>query len=243
MSATVDPKRRRTALVTGGGTGIGRSIALALAMQTDMDVWIAGRRQAALDKVAKEADGIRTVAADITDPAGLALIQSALPPALDVLVHSAGVYSSIGLTAAGISDWLALLAANLQGPMQLTAACLDVLEAAEGLVVVVNSTAGLPGSAAPGLYAASKQALRAATDKLRVEVQSRGIRVLSIYPGRTDTPMQQLVLAAEGRPGADIPLMQPDDVAAMLVAVVSLSRSSEVTEITMRPSHPAPRRA
>ena len=80
--------------------------------------------------------------------------------------------------------------------------------------------------------------MQAAVEILRQEINRDGIRVLSIYPGRTDTPMQQAILASEGRTAEPGQLMQPDDIAAMVLAALQLSRNSEVTDIFMRPMRP-----
>jgi short-subunit dehydrogenase len=117
----------------------------------------------------------------------------------------------------------------------LTAACLPQLRAASGQVVFINSSAALAASAGLSAYAAAKRGLQAATDALRQEVNGDGIRVLSVFPGRTDTPMQQAVLAAEQRVAPPGTLMRAEDVAAMVLASLEVPRTSEVTDIIMRP--------
>jgi NADP-dependent 3-hydroxy acid dehydrogenase YdfG len=121
----------------------------------------------------------------------------------------------------------------------LTRLCLPALRASHGQVVFVNSTQGIAAGRGVGAYAASKHALRALADSLRQEVNADGVRVLSVYPGRTATPLQAAVFAAEGRAYAPEALMQPEDVAAMVLAAVTLPRTAEVTEIMMRPMRPA----
>ena len=102
----------------------------------------------------------------------------------------------------------------------------------------VNSSAGLHASAGWGAYSANKHALKAAVDALRQEVNSEGIRVLSIFPGRTDTPMQRKILAMEQRTPPYGSLMRPEDVASMVVAALKLPATAEVTDIVMRPMRP-----
>jgi NAD(P)-dependent dehydrogenase (short-subunit alcohol dehydrogenase family) len=130
------------------------------------------------------------------------------------------------------------LAVNLRGPLLLTRAALPALTQARGMIVFVNSTQGLAASRGTAAYAASKHALRAVADALRAEVNPLGIRVLSIYPGRTDTPMQRAILAEEGRAPDPDRLLRPEDIAAMIVAAASLPRNAEVTDLTIRPSRP-----
>jgi NADP-dependent 3-hydroxy acid dehydrogenase YdfG len=198
-----------------------------------------GRDRTRLESVAAEAgSSARVAVVDITKgPALVALARAALPT-LDVLVHSAGSYARGSVDDLDAEAWAALDAINLHAPILLTRECLPALRAATGQVVFINSQAGLNASASTLAYAAGKQGLRAATDALRQQVNAEGIRVLSIFPGRTDTPMQQAILAAEKRIAAAGMLMQPEDVADMVIAALKLPRSAEVTEIMMRPMRP-----
>lgn len=226
------------ALVTGAGSGIGRAIACLLAAQ-GMSVLLAGRREKLLREAAAEAGAnARAVPSDIATSEGVAAVASALPPALHVLVHSAGAFRYGPLESTADADWAALDAINLRAPMLLTAACLPALRAARGQVVFINSTAALRSAPGAGAYVVTKHALRAATDVLRQEVNADGVRVLSVFPGRTDTPMQDAVLAAEGRLGNPDALLQPEDVASMVLAALVLPRRAEVTDIILRPARP-----
>ncbi len=221
------------ALVTGAGSGIGRACAVALARQ-GCHVLLVGRREAALREVADSLPvAARIVVADLATEAGIAAAAAACPDRLDVLVHSAGMFHHGPITAVSASAWQALATVNLQAPMLLTAACLTRLRTATGQIVFVNSTAGLQSGT--GAYATSKQALRNATEALRQELRGSGLRVLSLFPGRTDTAMQQQVLAAEGRPHAPIPLLLASDVADAAISALCLPRRVEITDIVIRP--------
>lgn len=227
----------RAALVTGAGSGIGRACAAALA-EDGHRVMLVGRRLALLEAAAATMPDALAVAADLATDAGIGAVAEALPERLDVLVHAAGAFRYGPLAETPMAAWQALDAVNLHGPFALTARCLPALRRAGGTVVFVNSTAALRGGPNAGAYAASKSALRAATDVLRQEVNPLGIRVLSIFPGRTDTPMQDDVLAAEGRTADRSTLLAPSDVAAMVSAALRLPRRAEVTDITIRPAQP-----
>ena len=238
-NATRTPLSGQLALVTGAGSGIGRAVALALARQ-GMRLLLVGRREEALRAVAEETGADAAVLpADLATEAGRAAIAAAVPSELHVLVHCAGLHLRESLTGTGAGTWAALDAVNVHAPILLTAAFRPALRAAGGQVVIVNSTAGLQAAGTnAAAYAAGKHALRVATDALRQEVNPDGIRVLSIFPGRTDTPMQGAILAQEGRVAAPGTLMRPDDIAAMVVASLLLPKSAEVTDITMRPMRP-----
>lgn len=223
----------QTAIVTGAGSGIGRAMAAAL-VHEGLRVLLVGRDVAKLRNAALP--GTEILAADIAEAPHRARIAAAAGEALGVLVHSAGAYARGPVAALDAEAWRRLDAVNVHGPLLLTSACLNQLRAARGQVVFINSSAALPPAGA-GLaaYAAGKAALRAAADALRAEVNAAGVRVLSVFPGRTATPMQAAILAAEGHSAAPGMLMTPEDVAAMVLAALRLPDTAEVTEIVMRP--------
>lgn len=228
----------QAALVTGAGSGIGAALATALAAE-GMRLFLVGRRAKPLDELAARLGGpITPLPADLATEEGRAQVVQRMPAQLHLIVHSAGAFLQAPWATTSATEWRRLDAVNLHAPMLLTAACLPQLRAAAGQVVFINSTAGLRAGAGTGAYAVGKHALRAAADALRAEVNADGIRVLSLFPGRTDTPMQADILAAEGRQAGPGALMRPQDVAAMVVAALRLPRSAEVTEITMRPMRP-----
>jgi short-subunit dehydrogenase len=227
----------RLALVTGASSGIGHAVALALARQ-GMELLLVGRRKDALRSVAEQAGGANIVVADLASAPGRQLVVDAVPPMLHVLVHSAGIYFRGAVLGTTGETWAALDALNLHAPLLLTAACLHALKVAQGHIVFVNSTAGMEAAANVAAYAASKHGLRAAADALRQEVNPDGIRVLSVFPGRTDTPMQKSILTQEGRMASPGSLLRPEDVAVMIVSALMLSPSAEVTELTLRPARP-----
>ena len=110
-----------------------------------------------------------------------------------------------------------------------------MLRSCRGQIVFVNSSAGFLASANLSQYAATKHALRAIADSLRQEVNVDGIRVLSIYPGRTASPMQAAVHAMEGKVYDPDRLVQPEDISALVITALSLPRTAEVTDIHVRP--------
>jgi short-subunit dehydrogenase len=232
-----DPLKGKTALVTGASSGIGRAVAVALA-QRGLDVHLVGRREDALRAVSEEAGGAFVIAADLATEEGRRAVVRSVRSPLHVLVHSAGAYFRGSVAEIDAQAWAALDAVNLHAPLLLTATCLPALKAGEGHVVFINSTAGIQSGPNVSAYSAGKHALRAAADALRQEVNRDGIRVLSVFPGRTDTPMQAALLAQEGRTAPPGRLLDPADVAAMIVAAIALPHSAEVTEIMIRPSRP-----
>ncbi len=124
---------------------------------------------------------------------------------------------------------------NVRAPFRLTQALLPNLRASEGLVVFVNSGSGQNAKAGWGGYAASKFALRALADSLRDEESDRGLRVTSIYPGRTATPMQREVRVQEGGEFEPENYLRPEDVARMVAEVVRLPAGATVPDLSVRP--------
>lgn len=185
-------------LVTGGGSGIGRALALGFAAQGARLV-LAGRRTAPIAAVAQEARDLGAqralaVTGDVTTAEGRAAILGAAEDAfrgLDILVNNAGAVRGGRLEAAGEDEILRMVAANLAAPMLLTRAALPLLRRAPqgGLVVNVSSALGLVGAPFYAAYAATKAGLAMFGEALRREVDGEGVRVLNVFPGATDTPM------------------------------------------------------
>jgi NAD(P)-dependent dehydrogenase (short-subunit alcohol dehydrogenase family) len=155
---------------------------------------------------------------------------------LDLLVHAAGSVA-LGTTAeAPVRDLDHQYRSNVRVPFLLTQALLPLLRAARGQVVFVNSGAGLDARAGWGAYAASKHALRAMANALREEEQPHGIRVLSVYPGRTATPMQEAVHRMEGREYDPERFLQPEDVAIQVATAIELPERAAVLDLSIRPT-------
>jgi NADP-dependent 3-hydroxy acid dehydrogenase YdfG len=102
-------------------------------------------------------------------------------------------------------------------------------------VVFLNSGSGLSASPSWSAYAASKHALRALADALRIEEQANGVRVTSLYPGRTATPMQQKVHDQEGRDYSADDWIDPATVAAAILHVLDLPADATISDLTVRP--------
>jgi short-subunit dehydrogenase len=243
-SVTLAGKR---CFVTGASSGIGRAVALALA-GAGGQVWAVGRSPEQLESLRIEAnDGsgaIFPLVADLEVDRGLEAASREILSSgeyLDVLVHSAGAIARGPVWSAGDDDLDRQYRLNLRAPFVLTRTLLPALKQARGQVVFVNSSAGLATSAPDAaLYAATKHGLRAFADSLRQEVNAHGVRVLTIYPGRTATPMQESVHAHEGRPYRPEALMRPNDVATMVLAALAIGPTAEVTDISIRPMSKLP---
>jgi NADP-dependent 3-hydroxy acid dehydrogenase YdfG len=154
---------------------------------------------------------------------------------VDILVHCAGEIHHAQHADASIADLDAQYHSNVRGPYLLTKSLLPLLRVSAGQVVFINSTSGLRASARAGQFAATQHAMKAIADSLRDEVNSYGIRVLCVFPGRTATPRTERLFQEEGKPYRPDLLIQPEDVATMVVHALKMPRTAEVTEITIRP--------
>jgi NAD(P)-dependent dehydrogenase (short-subunit alcohol dehydrogenase family) len=229
-----------TALVTGASSGIGQALSIALSRE-GVHVCALGRdpgRLAQTVAAAQKYTPVTAFSADLTVDGDIQRLFQYLERAgtLDVLVHSAAVLFQDLIERARVEDLDAQYAINVRAPYRLTQQLLPLLIAARGQIVFINSSVGLAAKRAEiGQYAATKHALRAFADCLREEVNPKGVRVLSAYLGRTATPMQESVFRAEGRPYRPDSLLQPEDVAAVIVHALKLPPTAEVTDIHVRP--------
>jgi NADP-dependent 3-hydroxy acid dehydrogenase YdfG len=229
------------ALVTGASSGIGEAIALGLAAE-DATVCLVGRNRAALEAVAARArettTTVHTWPLDLERPDQIDAVASALERTvgrLTILVHAAGLIVPASMANAAVDALDAQYRVNVRGPFALTQAVLPLLRAHRGQVVFVNSTVGLQARAGVGQYAATKHGLRAIADALRDEVNADGIRVLSVYLGRTATPMQAALHEVEGKRYRPERLIQPSDVATVVLQALALPPTVEITDLSMRP--------
>jgi len=229
------------AVVSGATSDIGRSICLGLA-GAGARLCLLGRDIDALEGLAKSVrsltDGADVYGVDLTVDTALAELSERLGREVgrvNVLVHSAGSFEMGPHSDAAIGHLDLQYRTNVRGPYLLTQALLPLLRAGHGQVVFMNSTVGLEARAGVGQYASTQHALRGIADALRAEVNADGVRVLTVYLGRTATARQKRIFQLEGRRYAPELLMQPDDVAQMVMAAVGLPRTAEVTEIRMRP--------
>ena len=241
MSETADAIHEGIHVVTGATTGIGRAIAIALA-QDGRNVLAIGRRREALEELERGFSGRITIKAiDLLDDRALRgmaddLIDSQQP--LRALIQCAGVYVNGPLTTVQMSDVDAMYQTNVRAPFLLTQRLVDCLERGHGSVIYVNSSAGINESAGEGagVYAALQHANRVFADIWRKELNSRGIRVLSIYPGRTNTSRTEQIFASEGRSYEPQCLLQPQDIASFVAYTIALPERVEITDVSLRPS-------
>ena len=223
----------RSALVTGGSTGLGLATARRLA-ELGLAVTVTGRTASTLGAAV---DDLRSTGADVT---GVVADAAAWPDneraVADHVAHHGGldvVVANAGFTAAGdLSDgdpdqWRDMVLTNVLGPALLVRAALPHLTAPGGQIVLVGSVAGRiirPGS----LYGATKAAVAALAQNLRPQLTDAGIRVALVEPGITDTPFW-------GAQGAPAFALEPEAVADAVGWIVGQPAGVDVNEVMVRP--------
>ena len=231
----------QTAIVTGASGAIGSAIAARLIASGATTVLL-GRTRRALEQVVSDLGwnpaAVRCCAVDLAAETQLRQFARDVRETcsqVNLLVHAAGAIVPAKISDSHLSDLDLQYTVNLRAPFHLTQALLPQLTACAGQVVFVNSSAGMTAKAGVSQYAATKHALRALADSLRDEVNQHGVRVLSVFLGRTASRMQAAVYAREGRVYRPDKLLQPDDVASIILHALGLPRTAEVTDLHIRP--------
>ncbi len=234
----------KTALVVGGGTGIGYGIAKALAA-AGCQVAISGRREEILRQAVEAAATTTPLlyrSADVGDRESVQQLidwATAQLGRIDILVNSAGM----NIKTRKMSDmtpeqWDQVIRINATGAYNCMYAVLPQMrERRDGLIINVSSIAGLRASALGGVaYAASKFAMAALGTAVGNEVGREGIRVTTVYPGEVNTPIldnRPQPVSAEHKAA----ILQPEDFGDVIVAIAALPPRAHVTELVMKPTH------
>ena len=219
----------RTALITGASRGIGAAIAAALAPTHTL--LLAGRPSPALQATADRL-GATTLPLDVTDTDAAPGVTAGIGE-LDVLVHNAGVFFPGPVAESTVDDWRDTFEVNVVGAVAITLALLPALRRARGQVVFINSGTGRTASATMASYSASKFALRAFADSLRLSEPA--LRVTTVYPGRTDTDMQRELVSFEGGDYDAGRLLRADTVAAAVAQAINTPADGHLNEVILRP--------
>jgi NADP-dependent 3-hydroxy acid dehydrogenase YdfG len=228
-------------IVTGAGSGIGRGIARALGAN-GATVALVGRTKAKLDQTANSFEAHCpspvVLPTDLSVDVQLDSLESEMERRfgqLDILVMCAGEIAHGPVESASIADFDKLYRANVRANYRLVQILLPMLKKRPGQIVFINSSVGLSARPSVGQFSATQHALRALTDALRAEVNPDGIRVLSVYPGRVATPRQEKLYSKQGTNYKPELLLQPEDIASVVLNALILPKTAEVTDISIRP--------
>jgi NAD(P)-dependent dehydrogenase (short-subunit alcohol dehydrogenase family) len=218
----------RSALVTGGSSGIGLAIARALG-EDGYELTLASRRAEKVEQAAAEL-GALAVAADVSNEEDCERLVAAHEErfgGLDVLVNSAGIGIGGRVEELSVKHFDLQLDVNLRGLFVVTKLCLPMLKASRGWIVNLASIAGTVPTPGLSAYGASKAAVIALTRTLNAELAGDGVRATAICPGFVDTPMAQW----SGIPGDE--MIRPEDCAEIVRALLRLSPHARVPQIVI----------
>ncbi|MCT9819163.1 SDR family oxidoreductase [Microbacterium sp. W1N] len=226
----------QTHLITGAGSGIGALVAQRLADRGDRLVLVARDAARAADLTAAFPTAAPLIV-DLAHPERLADAVAAadFPDAVDTVIHAAGIVDLGEVADLPLSAWTSQVTVNLVAPAELTRLVLPRVRAAKGQVVFVNSGAGLTAHPQWAAYAASKHGLKALADALRGEEAPHGVRVTTVYPGRTATPMQAKVHEQEGADYRPEAFIDPASVVTAILTAIDLPRDAVISDVTVRP--------
>ena len=233
----------KTALVTGGGRGLGKAVALALAAE-GVNVAITGRNENNLKTVAAEIEskGVKSSYSvfDVTDKkqvsASLEKLQNDFGK-FDILINNAGIAAFGGILEMDDEQWEDIVKTNLFGPYYVVKAVVPgMVEKKSGDVVNISSTAGLKGNALTSAYSASKFGLIGMSESMMFELRKQNIRVTTLTPSTISTDMAKTDLKiTDGNPEK---VLQPEDFAELVIDLLKLNKRAMLASAALWSTNP-----
>ena len=233
----------KTALVTGGGRGLGKAVALALAAE-GVNVAITGRNENNLKSVVAEIEskGVKSSYSvfDVTDKkqvfASLEILQNDFGK-FDILINNAGIAAFGGILEMDDEQWEDIVKTNLFGPYYVVKAVVPgMVEKKSGDVVNISSTAGLKGNALTSAYSASKFGLIGMSESMMFELRKQNIRVTTLTPSTISTDMAKTDLKiTDGNPEK---VLQPEDFAELVVDLLKLNKRAMLASAALWSTNP-----
>ncbi len=236
-------KHPKTVIVTGATSGIGAAIAQAFCA-AGAHVFLIGRNARKLAAAARKIPPRRlagTALADLGSVADLKQLLTTLGERLrrvDVLVLAAGEYSWTEPGSLETDGFDLLFDVNVRAPYLLTQGLLPLLERSKGQVIFINSSVVKSPGQGVAAFKATQHAVQGLVDSLRQDFNRRGIRISSLFPGRTATPRMRRIYAKQGAPYKPDALLDARDVAQVVVALTALPQQVEITDVQLRSPTP-----
>lgn len=234
--------KNKKAIVTGGGRGLGKATAIALA-QEGVHVAITGRNEQILQETVKELTsyGVNATYAvfDVTDKAKVKVeLEKAITTlgGIDILVNNAGIAEFGRFTEMDATRWEEILLTNVMGIYNVTREVLPhLIDQNEGDIINVASTAGLNGNPGTSAYSASKFAVIGLSESLMKEVRKNNIRVCTLTPSTIASDMSIELGLTDGNPES---VLQPSDFAELIVANLKLPRRALLKSASLWSTNP-----
>jgi len=232
----------KKAIITGGGRGLGKAVALALAAE-GVDIAITGRNAETLEKTTKEIEalGVKAVYSvfDVSDfeavKKGISELKATFGEA-DILINNAGIAAFGSFLDMEPAKWKEILDINVMGIYNVTHAVLpDMVAKNSGDIINVSSTAGIRGNANTSAYSASKFAVVGLSEALMMEVRKHNIRVSTLLPSTIASDMSLSLNLTDGNPEK---VLQPEDFAELVVAQLKLNRRALLKSASLWSTNP-----
>lgn len=231
-------------LVTGATAGIGAATARAF-VQAGAHVIATGRRAERLDALAADLEGapgtLETLVLDVTDPGAVAALGGTDAVDVDILVNNAGLARGKGPIQIGsYGDWKEMVDTNILGLLSVSKACFPALTNRHGHIVNLGSVAGRYVYPGGNVYSATKFAVRALSESMRIDLQGTGIRVTTIAPGAVDTEFSEVRYHGDKEKAAKVyqgyePL-HADDIADTILWSCSRPAHVNIQELVVYPT-------
>jgi len=232
----------KKALITGAGKGIGKALALAFAKE-GIAVALLSRTTSDLEKVAEQvrAAGVEAmvVSADVSDENSVNKAAATVLKefgTIDILINNAGIGRFGNFMDLSSTSWSEVININLMGTYFVTRAFLpNMISQKSGDIINISSTAGLKGNAMTSAYSASKFAVIGLTESLMAEVRKHNIRANVLVPSTVATDMALDLNLTDGNPEK---VMQPEDIAELLISQLKLPRRVMVVNSSIWSTNP-----
>jgi len=238
---------KKTALITGATSGIGKATAEIFAKQ-GFNLVLCGRRQDRLDDLKKQLEGsveIHTLNFDVRDRDAVFAAVESLPKAftkIDVLVNNAGNAHGLDpIDKGSIDDWEAMLDINVKGLLYMSKAILpQMVERKAGHIINIGSTAGKEVYPNGNVYCASKHAVDAINQGMRIDLNAYGIRVGAVNPGLVQTEFSDVRFKGDADRASKVyqgfqPL-KPEDIADIILFVVTRPYHVNIADLVVMPT-------
>jgi len=236
----------KTAVVTGATSGLGKEIAIYL-LTADWKVYLLGRsvedlkEEEPFTEYFKNRQAVGCKSDFLNDSETLKAVSRIIKAekSLGLLIHSAAYYTAGNVSEGDLSDLDKSYQINVKAPFMLTQKLVPSLSKGKGAVIFLNSSS-INGRVNENLvaYTATKSALKSMADSLRKEVNTKGIRVTTVYLGKTDTPMQKKASNLFDYDYKADRMMNPTSVAKIICDTALSPREIECTDLYLRPSMP-----